>query len=54
MFYLIAVKLNKLVKRGGAGGSRTLVQTRNRRAFYMLSPVLIVGRNLAPDCRVAP
>ena len=28
---------------GGAGGSRTLVQTRNRNAFYMLILLLVVG-----------
>ena len=31
----------------GAGGSRTLVQTSDRCAFYMLIPRLIVGA--APD-----
>ncbi len=29
---------------GGAGGIRTLVQTRNRSAFYMLSSLSVVGK----------
>jgi len=31
----------------GAGGIRTRVQTRNQQAFYMLSPNLIAGIQLA-------
>lgn len=38
----------------GAGGSRTLVQTRNKNAFYMLSPLLIVGQSEGTDARTLP
>ena len=34
---------NCFVPLGGAGGSRTLVQTSSRNAFYMLITLLIVG-----------
>ena len=33
----------------GAGGIRTLVQTRPPQVFYMLIPALIVGELLEPD-----
>ena len=36
---------------GGAGGSRTRVQTGNRTAFYMLSFLLVVGGPAAGNWR---
>ncbi len=39
---------------GGAGGSRTLVQTRDRYAFYMLIPLLIVGSGTGRSTQTKP
>jgi len=36
--------MHKLSVNCGAGGIRTLVQTRKQSAFYMLSFILIVGK----------
>ncbi len=36
-------------RRGGAGGSRTLVQTYPPKAFYMLIPALLVGNGQGQD-----
>jgi len=38
---------NRITEKSGAGGSRTLVQTRQIKAFYMLISILIVGRRRA-------
>ena len=38
----------------GDGGVRTLVQTRNICAFYMLIPAWIVGRHQDLDHQVTP
>ena len=42
------------VSEGGAGGSRTRVQTRKQQAFYMLSPDLIFVFRLAQGHRPKP
>ena len=38
----------------GAGGNRTLVQTRNQYAFYMLSLLLVFVSNPATDSLIEP
>ena len=38
----------------GAAGNRTRVQTRNKRAFYMLIQSLIVGRSTGTDTQTQP
>jgi len=45
----IALALRSLSHFCGAGGNRTLVQTRNRRAFYMFSLTWVFDRSLASD-----
>ena len=41
-------------KSGGAGGGRTLVQTGDICAFYMLIPAFIVGSSQDPDHQATP
>jgi len=47
--YKIKAAEYQRLKKSGAEGSRTPVQTSSPKAFYMLIPALIVGRQQEPD-----
>ena len=48
------VELKRIIKKSGAGGSRTRVQTRKQYGFYMLSPDLVFVHWLDQDHRPMP
>ncbi len=52
--FIRLISVIRIYWKSGAGGVRTLVQTGNVCAFYMLIPAFIVGRDQDPDHQVTP